>query len=450
MKDYYKILEVSQFATADAIKKSYRRLAKKYHPDKNPNNNIAENNFKEVAEAYEILSSAEKKENYDYQYTQKPQTKTNNPTQQENNNEPNNQKESITPSTFLAIFQDTKNKIKGLTNERINKRNLYDYINDLLTENNINFLLRWDDIKINQQIIDEVLVCCKPLFYEKHPVHSFIYVENISTKLVKLAGSDNITIQKIYNYTKNRKYWGFVNTYKRILLFAAVLLLGFMIDFIFPKTDSTTNNIYSPQSGYIHSNDNTSLPIVSNSNSINSTKLNNSISVNTTPSEDYSDWDETNYSTGDSPTCFIFTPRYDYSLDNYLKVSIGSHTDVVIKLINLKTNKCIRCVYISSGDDYYIKNIPQGKYFIKVTYGKDWKQKTVNGISIGKFTINRLYKKGTEILDFNKIFVGVIKEGEHEYNNYKIPSFALTLDIITTDHQNEFKTNYINEDDFNE
>lgn len=450
MKDYYKILEVSQFATADAIKKSYRRLAKKYHPDKNPNNNIAENNFKEVAEAYEILSNIEKKENYDYQYTQKQQTKTNNQTQQDKKSEPNDQNEPITPSTFLAIFQDTKNKIKGLTNERINKRNLFDYINDLLTENNINFLLKWDDVKINQQIIAEVLVCCKPLFYEKHPVHSFIYVENISLKLVKLAGSDNITIQKIYNFTKQRKYAGFIDKHIKIIAFIAIIFFAIIADYIIPPTKTQSNNYSSPQSGYILANDSTSIPIVSNSNPINSTKLNNSISVNATPSEDYSDWDETNYSTGNSPTCFIFTPRYDYSLDNYLKVSIGSHTDVVIKLINLKTNKCIRCVYISSGDDYYIKNIPQGKYFIKVTYGKDWKQKTVNGISIGKFTKNRLYKKGSQILDFNKLFVGIVKEGENEYNNYKIPSFALTLDVITTDHQNEFKTNYINEDDFNE
>jgi len=64
-KDYYKILGVDRNATEDEIKKSYRKIAKDTHPDKNPNNPEAEAKFKEAAEAYEILSSPDKKANYD-------------------------------------------------------------------------------------------------------------------------------------------------------------------------------------------------------------------------------------------------------------------------------------------------------------------------------------------------------------------------------------------------
>jgi len=64
-KDYYKILEVSQEASGDDIKKSYRKLAKKYHPDTNPGNVEAEERFKEIAEAYEILGNVEKRSQYD-------------------------------------------------------------------------------------------------------------------------------------------------------------------------------------------------------------------------------------------------------------------------------------------------------------------------------------------------------------------------------------------------
>ena len=64
-KDYYKSLEVSKTATADEIKKSYRKLARKYHPDVNPNNKAAEEKFKEISEAYEVLSNPENRKKYD-------------------------------------------------------------------------------------------------------------------------------------------------------------------------------------------------------------------------------------------------------------------------------------------------------------------------------------------------------------------------------------------------
>lgn len=64
-KDYYKILGVAQTASADEIKDAYRKLALKYHPDRNPDNQEAENKFKEAAEAYEVLSDPEKRRTYD-------------------------------------------------------------------------------------------------------------------------------------------------------------------------------------------------------------------------------------------------------------------------------------------------------------------------------------------------------------------------------------------------
>lgn len=65
MKDFYKILGVPEGATVEQIKKAYRSLAKKYHPDANPNNKQAENKFKEINEAYEVLSDKEKRAKFE-------------------------------------------------------------------------------------------------------------------------------------------------------------------------------------------------------------------------------------------------------------------------------------------------------------------------------------------------------------------------------------------------
>ena len=64
-RDYYEVLGVSKDATEDEIKKAYRKIAIKYHPDRNPGNKEAEEKFKEAAEAYDVLHDPQKRKQYD-------------------------------------------------------------------------------------------------------------------------------------------------------------------------------------------------------------------------------------------------------------------------------------------------------------------------------------------------------------------------------------------------
>jgi hypothetical protein len=157
--------------------------------------------------------------------------------------------------------------------------------------------------------------------------------------------------------------------------------------------------------------------------------------------EDYSAWGETYLSSGDDPGCFNFSPRYEYDLDNYLKVKVGSNTDAVIKVMDYYSDVCIRYVYIRSGDVYYIRNIPQGVYYLKIAYGKDWRHKvTDEGQCYGKFMRNAIYKKGKETLNFR------IRE---TYDGYQIPLFELSLDVIRTYAADTFLSDSISEAEFN-
>src|SRR5205085_3752777 len=64
-RDYYEVLGIPRTATADEIKRAHRKLVRQYHPDVNKNNKQAEEKFKEVQEAYDVLSDTQKRANYD-------------------------------------------------------------------------------------------------------------------------------------------------------------------------------------------------------------------------------------------------------------------------------------------------------------------------------------------------------------------------------------------------
>lgn len=414
MEDFYKILEIPPTATVNEIKKAYRRLALKYHPDRNFGNKTAENKFIEIHEAYRILSDPIKRKEYD---TEKTNTQT---------------EGTLTPDIVLNTIQNIRKRVTFIRRKRIDQEVLYQSLNKLFFISHIDLLLSIGDELTNKKIIQEALTCCKKL--------DFSYVKKITPLLAKLAGSDNVTIQKIFSFTRRQRYLNYWHNYASLTFIVATILIPFIIS----KSNINSSSSYynRPRSGdlFLNSNDSSKSEYSTNQDSLATGK----------PDNNYSFWDKTNYTTGSVPGCFNFRPKYNKSLDNELEVNVGENTDVVIKLCNLYTKECIRYVYIRGGDTYDIKNIPEGKYYLKIAYGQDWRQKVTKGKCVGKFTQDATYEEGTEILDFHKIYLGKTIEGDQIVTHYKLPSYSLELYVSTTDFQGQFQTNSISEEEFNE
>jgi hypothetical protein len=151
-------------------------------------------------------------------------------------------------------------------------------------------------------------------------------------------------------------------------------------------------------------------------------------------------WQEQDIQNGQLPSCYNFKPQKG-SVNNYLEVYVGSGTDVSIKIMNLNTDKCIRYVFINSGSTYTINNIPEGRYYLKIAYGKNWLSKVESGQCIGKFIKNPMYEKGEDIMDFNI---------QHSADGYSIPSFKLQLDVVSSGISNSFSSQNISENEFNQ
>lgn len=141
-------------------------------------------------------------------------------------------------------------------------------------------------------------------------------------------------------------------------------------------------------------------------------------------------------------TCDDFTPLHNYDLNNYFQINAGSDRDIVVKLMKQSKSDdiCIRSTYIDANTETKIRNIPEGIYYVKVAYGNNWKIRNINSVCYGKFETNAIYEKGADLFDFK-----VVKTE----SGYQVPSYQLTLEIITDNPDGKVVENQISEEEFN-
>jgi len=210
LKDYYQILRIQPHSTLAEIKQAFRRLALIYHPDKNPNDKYAEVQFKEIKEAYEVLTNSVKKENYLQQrwYSQsigKRRTA-----------------ETITPVSILKIVLELEQYVSRLDVHRMNREGLSGYIDELLSTGTIENLKQFNEPEINKQIITSTLSAMQPL--------SMRFLGKLPERLGTLA-DDETSMLQIKNFLKNRKRAFLWEQYKVALIILFTIFICMIIYF---------------------------------------------------------------------------------------------------------------------------------------------------------------------------------------------------------------------------
>jgi curved DNA-binding protein CbpA len=205
LKDYYSILELPPSASADDIKKAYRRLAHLYHPDKKDNDPYAAAQFAVVKEAYETLSNPVQKEYYLQQrwYAQSIGKKL--------------KQEIITPVNILKQMIELEKYVSKLDIHRMDQQGLFEYIQNILSDPTINTLNSFKEPAINNEIILVTLKSGRTLPYS--------LVIPFTERLKKITIHEELTIKKIDQFIRHHKQTDYWEKRKVWIILLIVLLI---------------------------------------------------------------------------------------------------------------------------------------------------------------------------------------------------------------------------------
>lgn len=212
LKDYYSILEVNPTASLLIIKKAYRRLALKYHPDKNGGNKLYELKFKEISEAYRVLSDGKKRNDYNYSKFGFVNA----------SHKANHTHFSI--KYILLNAKKLRNHVATSDPDRINLSAVSKHIDELLNTITVKTL----EEKASETEIAE---------FVRHIMFSsryfpYLRVQTIVPVLVKLVKTDNELLVDISHFERKVKSASLWNEYKILVVLVMVMLFCFLIYFI--------------------------------------------------------------------------------------------------------------------------------------------------------------------------------------------------------------------------
>ncbi|ULQ53696.1 DnaJ domain-containing protein [Flavihumibacter fluvii] len=210
LKDYYELLEIPPGAPEPVIKKAFRKLAMRYHPDKNVGNPYAIHHFREIQEAYEVLSNPVTRNEYHQKRWLHPGL-----------GKPFFSNYQVTPELIEKEAQKIARHVHNLDVFRMNYDALLIQLDQLLNENHLSLLHKEQDDKTNEKIILAIMQAIQPLPYP--------YLHDIPAKMVRLAGSNNQMILTIYRLASQKRKQYLWDKYKGLLMFLIALIICFII-----------------------------------------------------------------------------------------------------------------------------------------------------------------------------------------------------------------------------
>lgn len=210
VKDYYQVLNVSPSATTEQIKKAFRKLALRYHPDKNINTELAARKFVEIQEAYQVLKDRAKRTAYNYQrYRQNPQQIF--------------RPLAERPEDVLQLSTSLHQRLSLLDPYRIDLDLLAFEIADLLSAHNLQVLQSMADPFINKKIIHQVLASLGPL-----PLPT---ARNMLGRLKMLAQQDALIERELNSFEQQMQWQHYWRRYKIYIALLIALLFCTLLFF---------------------------------------------------------------------------------------------------------------------------------------------------------------------------------------------------------------------------
>ena len=420
-KNYYSILGVSASATKAEIKAAYRKLAHKYHPDKNPDDTFSEQMFRDVKDAYETLSDDQKRGQYDNASRRQSSSKRESKQERARTYEP-------TPTQLVnriiinlqQIADQTKDAVTSLVKTDV----IIDYLDKVLTV---------DAINLYKAISEEQR---RKLIFTIVPLLRFLRgydQDEYANYLVNIVAPDNELIQEIHERLKSEKskqtvtnIKGFVWSNPKLVgiaaLFALIGLFGLFDNASFSGSDDYS---YTPSSSRADVVDNEidlrKLP------EIDSLKRESGGSVfdaffgggKRPPSK----WKGNGLKTGDSPYNVYFgAGLYDKQFQNRIKVLNGQGTDVIVCLTEYNGGKrTIRNEYIRAGESFEMTSIPNGTYYLKSFFGNDWNPDTMfMGRIPGFFETRTGFSKSDNYDDLFRL-----EQDYYQYSTYEVTLYPV-------------------------
>lgn len=209
IKDYYKILDVPPVATLQEIKRSFRRLAQQYHPDKNAGSQYADAQYREIQEAYKVLSDPRQREEYNYKRWFNRSTAR------------NFVKSLVTPLDILQECRSLQKYVSTINVFHVKYETVSQHIKQMLSAETIGILHEHNDRGINHEIVHLLVQSAYPL--------PLPYFNEVAGLLIQVAGDDQGTLDAIgqaLQQKKQRQRW---DKYKWVVVVLLTALILFMM-----------------------------------------------------------------------------------------------------------------------------------------------------------------------------------------------------------------------------